>query len=183
MPRDALQAPLVLNEPVKPADVIIVLGSGTSKKGDHMTTQGRQRVAAGVLAINRGLAPRVIMAGGLNRKTNFIEADVMAEYAVSRGMSDADIVPEVQSRDTWENAKNSLVIMRDNGWKSAIVITSPYHTWRACRMFRKQGASVKCMVAPYALVPADSFFNHLMDTRSVIREYGAIVYNWLKDQL
>ena len=145
MPRDVLERPLVLNEAVKPSDVIIVLGSGTRKTGDHMTSQGRQRVTGGILAFRRGLAPRMLMAGGFNKKTGLVEADVMSFYAAMRGMDEANIVEERESKDTWQNAVNSIAMMHDRGWKTAIVVSSPLHMWRACRMFHKLGADVRCV--------------------------------------
>lgn len=181
--RDVLEKPLVLNETIRPADVIIVLGSGTTKKGDHLPAQGRARVLGGIISFRRHLAPRLLMAGGLDKNTKLVEADAMAAYAVAQGQPSTTIEEDRQSRDTWENAKNSLAIMKQHQWQTAIVVTSPYHTWRACRMFRKLGGDIRCLAAPFSLVPANSFVDHLRDTRSVVREYGAIVYNWLKGQL
>lgn len=49
------------------------------------------------------------------------------------------IVVETQSRNTYENAVNSAEIIRDRGWRSAILVTSGAHMPRALAAFSKAG--------------------------------------------
>lgn len=183
-PRDLLQLPLMVDQPPIQADVVIVLGSGTRRHDpNNLPPQAEQRVKKGTQLVQAGFASRVIMAGGKSPVTGLIEADLMSEVAKTDGLDENQIVLERESRDTWQNAQNSLKIMKDENWQTALVVTSPYHTWRACRMFQKQGANVRCLAAPYDLVPIQTTYDTFMDNRSVVREYGAIVYNWLKGQL
>lgn len=181
--RDALAWPLTVHDELRPSDVIIVLGSGTRKEEPHLPPQAQQRVAEGIKLYNDHWASEIIMSGGLDTDTGQVEATEMLAYAQSLGFDPTVITPEGYSKDTAENAKDSLGIMAANGWKTALVVTSPYHTWRACRIFRKQGGDVRCASAPFSLVPANSFVEHMWDTRSVLREYVAIVYNWAKGEL
>jgi uncharacterized SAM-binding protein YcdF (DUF218 family) len=182
-PRDLLQLPLVVNQTPTQADTIIVLGSGTGHRPPYIPVQARQRVRRGIELALENYAPVIIMSGGLSQKTGFIEAEKMAAFAVADGFDPTRIVMENNSTSTWTNAEFSLAIMQARGWDSAIIVTSPYHTWRACRMFHKQGANVTCLSAPYSLYPTHSIYDRLMDNRSVIREYGAIILAWLKGQL
>ncbi len=181
--RDALAWPLTHDEAPVKSDVIIVLGSGTRKTVPHLPPQAQQRVVKGIQLYDQVWAPDIIMSGGLDQKTNEVEATEMLAYAQTLGFPVTKITPEGYSKDTFENAKNSLAIMDQHDWHTALVVTSPYHTWRACRIFRLQHANVRCIAAPFNLVPANSFAEHFWDTRSVIREYGAIIYNWAKGQL
>lgn len=183
-PRDILGAPLTLHETPRPSDAIIVLGSGTRKNDSNfLPPQAEQRIAEGALLYRQGYAPNLIVAGGLSPVTNMVEADLMAPLATADGIPAVAIIKEPGSHDTWENAANSLAIMETSGWKTALVVTSPYHTRRACHFFRKQGADVRCIAAPYDLVPANSVYEKFMDNRSVIREYGAWIYAWLQRRL
>lgn len=181
--RDGLQAPLVTKEQPQPADVIIVLGSGTQLQGDHVPPQAKQRVRQAIALWRNGQAGRVILSGGRDDNTKLVEADTMADFASALGLPNNVILEERISKNTFQNAIFSLDLMKENGWRTAIVVTSPYHTWRACQIFRKQKADVHCVAAPYSLFPANSFLDHLNDTISVVREYGAIVYNWVKGEL
>ena len=180
-PRDILGAPLTLHETPRPSDVIIILGAGTKKNDNNfLPTQAEQRVAEGALLFRLGYAPKVIVAGGYSPTTKLVEADLMAPLGVIDGISSSAITKERKSRNTWQNAANSLVIMESAGEKTALVVTSPYHTSRACHFFRQQGADVRCISAPYSIVPADSFGEKFSDNRSVVREYAAWVYAWLQ---
>lgn len=182
--RDGLALPLVSHVNPRPADVIIVLGAGTRKTGERLPSQAKQRTLEGIKLYQQGYAPRIIISGGRDKNTGYVESDEMAKFAVANGLPAEAIIAERQSTSTWENAKYSLAIMQERGWKSAVVVTSPYHTWRACRMFHRQQVNVSaCVPAPYALLPTDSSYVRLTDTRSVIREYGAIVYAWVQRQL
>lgn len=183
-PRDVLQLPLVVDQPAIAADVVVVLGGGTrAKDSNYLPPQVEQRVVKGVSLVNAGYASRLVMAGGPHPVTGLVEADVMAAEAIRLGLRDDQIERERRSRDTWQNATNTLAIMTERGWDSALVVTSPYHTWRACRMFSKQGGDVRCLAAPYNLVPVSGWYERFMDNRSVVREYGAVIYAWIQGRL
>jgi uncharacterized SAM-binding protein YcdF (DUF218 family) len=181
--RDGLMGPLVLPDTPTKADVIIVLGAGLRPGNDPVPPQAKQRTLEGIQLWNEHFADHVILSGGFNTRTKKVESIEMAAFAEANGLPSGAIVTEERSRDTYENAKYSLEIMATQGWKTALVVTTPYHTYRACRLFGKQGASVHCIAAPFSLYPVNSFYERLMDTRSVVREYGAIVYNLLKGNL
>lgn len=181
--RDALAWPLTLNEQPRTSDVIIVLGAGTRARGDHLPPQAKQRVLEAQVLRSANVAPSIIMSGGRNRKTGLTESKEMVIYGFQHGLPPETMIAETQSTDTWENATYSLAIMAQRDWTTATVTTSPYHTWRACRMFRKQGADVRCVAAPYSLLPQSSIRERLADTKSVVREYGAIIYNYFKGRL
>ncbi|MBI5466772.1 MAG: YdcF family protein [Candidatus Kerfeldbacteria bacterium] len=181
--RDALAWPLTRDEQPRQSDVIIVLGAGTRTRGDHLPPQAKQRVLEAQELHAANIAPMVIMSGGLNHKTGLTESKEMVLFGYQHGLPLEAMIAETQSTSTWENAKFSLTVMSQRGWTTATVTTSPYHTWRACRMFRKQGADVRCVAAPYSLLPQTSMSERLADTKAVLREYGAIVYNFLKGQL
>lgn len=183
-PRDILGAALTLHEDPVKSDVIIVLGGGTRKKDpNNLPPQAEQRVAKGVELYEAGFAPRLIEAGGVSPTTGLVEADLMSQLGLTRGVPAEVIFAERASRDTWENATNTLAIMAEQGWTNALVVTSPYHTKRACHFFRKQGGNVRCIAADYSLVPATDIYNRLMDNRSVLREYGAWIYAWFQGRV
>ncbi len=181
--RDGLERPLIVNDPLQRVDVIIVLGAGTRKHGDRLPPQAKQRTIEGIKLQQAGLAPRIIISGGRSWNTGFVEADEMVDFAMTQGLPTAGIIKERQSRNTYENAKFSLALMKQFNWQTAIVVTSPYHTWRSCRIFRAQHANVLCTPAPFSLFVVNSWYEHFTDMRSVIREYGAILYDWAKGEL
>lgn len=174
-PTEVLMKPLTIHEDVQTADVIIVLGAGTRRRADPLPPQAHARVAAGTDLLRRNFAKGMIVAGGYSKKTRLTEARLMAQDALDTGAPTELVVQEDQSKNTWENAVNSMAIMGQNGWKTALVVTSPYHTYRSCAIFRKLGATVRCIAAPMRTAASNSVYEHIMDFRSVIREYGALV--------
>ncbi len=182
-PAAVFQLPLTVYDRPRSADVVIVLGAGARKHGQPLPPQAKERIQQGYSLLQQGYAPTMIVAGGLSKQSGLIEADLMKAYAISIGLPSEQIVVENRSINTWENAVNALDIMKRNNWESALVVTSPYHTLRACTIFHKLRAEVKCIAAPLSLIPTDSVYERLTDFRSVIREYGAIVYFVFKHYL
>jgi uncharacterized SAM-binding protein YcdF (DUF218 family) len=110
-------------------DVLIVLGSPADKDGNPSPRQ-LARVTEAVHEYERGVAPRIIVTGGAvgNR---FVEAQVMARTAEAQGIPASAVLKDPNARNTIENTCNALRIMRNHGWESAEVISSPSHLPRA----------------------------------------------------
>lgn len=173
-PTDVLAWPLVRNESPKPADVIIVLGAGTRRGADPLPTQAKLRTDKGIELWRAGLAPTVMISGGKSKVTGLIESNIMAGYAIERGLTPDNIIPEEHSTSTRENAEESLKIMDAKKMETAIIVTSSYHTWRSCRVFQALSASVQC-VAASVHTNTETLYDRMVNIRSVLREYGAII--------
>lgn len=180
-PTQLLQFPLIRNEAPRQSDVIIVLGAGTRGGVDPLPVQAKDRLARGAELVAENFASSIIVTGGLSARTHHIEADIMAPYLEQRSISASNIIREPQARDTYENALYSKKIMENHEWKTALVVTSPYHTFRSCRVFRALDIDVRCVAAP--LNDRGVLKERILNLRSVIREYGAIVYYTVRGKL
>ena len=114
-------------------DAIIVLGSPADGDGNPSPTQ-LARVTEAVHEYERGIAPRLILTGGA-AANQFVEAQVMARTAHADGIPDEAIFVEPQAKDTIQNACYSVRIMKQHGWRSAEVVSSPSHLARAGLIF------------------------------------------------
>jgi uncharacterized SAM-binding protein YcdF (DUF218 family) len=101
-----------------------------------------RRVEKGVEVYKAGLAPHIIVTGG-NTYKRYYESAVMKEAAVSMGVPPEAIVEEREARDTIGNARYSARIMRERGWESAILVSSPYHLKRGRMLFEAAGVAVQ----------------------------------------
>jgi uncharacterized SAM-binding protein YcdF (DUF218 family) len=110
-------------------DTLIVLGNPTTEKGNPSSGQ-RERVLEAVREYKAGVAPAIIMTGGAAH-TRFIEAETMAALAERNGVPASAIVKEPQALNTIQNLYYSEQIMRQHGWTSAEIISSPDHLPRA----------------------------------------------------
>lgn len=176
---DLITLPLIIDEPPVAADVIIVLGSGVKKDGE-IGMNGEERVIQGAILWSKGYANTLLMSGGKPENRPFIESEQMAAYAASLGVPYDNVALETSSRSTWENASYSKSIMEQNNWDNAIVVTSRFHSRRACKVFEKQEFEVTCVAVEKNLIPRIAPIDRLNNFRSIIREYGATVYYLLK---
>jgi uncharacterized SAM-binding protein YcdF (DUF218 family) len=155
---EAVWTYLVVDEKPVSSDVIIVLSGDLS------------RVDQGVRLYYQGYAPRIILSGSSSPE--------MEKKALSLGVPKKDLIPEVKSRTTFENAYYSAEIMRAQGFLSAIVVTSAYHTRRSniifSRFFKDWRLTV-CAV-PYDTSISSSWWKHHQTAGYVISEYLKMVY-------
>ncbi|WP_108880576.1 ElyC/SanA/YdcF family protein [Anderseniella sp. Alg231-50] len=141
------QYPIVNIDTLPKADVAIVLGGVTVQaQGSNPYTDlksGADRILHAARLLKAGKVDRILVSSGrpVSRLDSRSEAEVIAGFLREFGVDDADIVLESESRNTRENAVNSLARMREDGFSSAILVTSALHMPRAAAVFRKAGVT------------------------------------------
>jgi uncharacterized SAM-binding protein YcdF (DUF218 family) len=152
---------LVVNEVPKPADVIIVLASGPD------------RVEEGVSLYQMGYANEILFTG--------VGAQNMASQAESLGVPEDHILLEDKSQSTFENAKYSSAVMLTQDFKSAIVVTSPWHTRRASiifgQFFKRWNLTI-CSV-PFESSTSSTWWKDRNTETTVITEYLKLALHYL----
>ncbi|KJS17693.1 MAG: hypothetical protein VR69_04005 [Peptococcaceae bacterium BRH_c4b] len=116
---------LVLDEPPRKADVIVVLGGDSG-----------ERVERAVSLYRAGYAPYMIVSGGQLYR-NITQAGVMKDHAVSLGVPADKIILENRAESTYDNATFCKEIIDEHGFKSVMVVSSNYHMQRVKFIFRK----------------------------------------------
>lgn len=116
-------------------DAIIVLGSPADTDGNPSPRQ-LARVTEAVHEYERGVAPRLILTGGVDRNRP-VEAQVMARTAEALGIPESAIFEEGRAKDTIQNGCYSARIMESHGWHSAEVVSSASHLPRAGLIFSR----------------------------------------------
>ncbi|MFA5134848.1 MAG: YdcF family protein [Patescibacteria group bacterium] len=169
-----LAAPLTNDEEPQQADVVIVLGGGVVTHLKTLPWGVQERVRKGVDLITQGYADSMIVAGGLVKDQTYTESEFMRAYAEFLGVSPDAIIEEGQSLDTHQNAQFSLDIMEAHGWDAALIVTSDFHTRRACNVFEKQNANITCIASHPAFT--GNYYRNLLEAKSVIRDYCATAY-------
>ena len=160
---------IVKKDELKPADAIVVLAGEETERVEH-----------GVKLFKEGWArkDRMIMAGGpLVWKYSW--ASLMQEHAVYLGIPKNAILLEDKSRTTEEDASFTKEIMDRYGYKSCILVTSPYHSRRAFRIFTKiMGAEIKIISAPSEKnwFKFDEWWKRKRDRARVLDEYSKFIW-------
>lgn len=119
------------------ADAIVVLGARVQPDGTPGDSL-RCRTMRAVQLYRNGMAPALLFTGGVGDHPPS-EAQAARNLARAHGIPERAFVLEELSTSTWENAINAATICRERGWKKVIVVSDPYHLYRAARNFKKAG--------------------------------------------
>ena len=156
---------------LKPVDVIVVLGG-----------EEKERVEYGVKLFKEGWARknRVIMTGGpvVGKHTY---AGLMKEQAEELDVPGKFILLADRSRSTEQDAKYTGEILKRNGYKSIILVTSPYHSRRASIIFRKvlPGIRVICAPSDKSWLSFDEWWKRPRDRDRVLSEWSKFLKLWI----
>lgn len=157
---------LVVDDRPEKVDVLITLG-GDSERGLYAAQLYRS-----------GLAPKIIMTGCGS------SAAQMAAGAVQAGVRAQDIMLEEKAENTYQNAVYSKDIVLKQNFKSAIIVTSPYHMRRAKlvfgRVFRNTGIKLLYSATKDSGFNADGQCRSEIDRQIVKMEYMKMIYYWFR---
>jgi uncharacterized SAM-binding protein YcdF (DUF218 family) len=130
----------------QPADVIVVFGAAEYAGRPSPIFRARLDHAYGLF--EKKLAPIVIVSGGAGNDPKFTEGGVGRDYLMSKGIGDRHLIAETQGDNTSESSERVAVIMRANGWHTAVAVSDGYHLFRIKRMMARQG--MKAYASPRA---------------------------------
>jgi len=132
---------MLVRDPPRRADAIVVLGGGVfdEELPHHASTV---RLVHGLRLYHRGYAPLVILTGGNPLDPRIPEATVMGRVAEELGVKPEALVIETVADRTGTQGPAVARIARARGIRSILLVTSPEHSFRAARVFRKTGLEV-----------------------------------------
>ena len=143
------------------ADYIVVLGGGGDERVDRAAELYKQEAA-----------PRIIVTGSGDCEGNRL-------LLMNRGVPDKVIELECASTSTRENARFTMPLLQAHGAKSAIVVTSWFHSRRALACFKKYGDSLIVYSAPAGPTAGLSLGENLHERKRVLQEYFKIAGYWV----
>ncbi len=121
----------------RPADAIIVLGAAHYVGRPSPVLKARLDHAVSLW--KRGLAPRVILTGGIAEGDTTSEAAVGGRYVRKQGIPDSAIILETRGRTTRESLRAAAALMRARGTQRAILVSDPFHMLRLRILARRLG--------------------------------------------
>lgn len=172
-------------------DAIVVLGGAT----DLATSlperlefgSAADRFIEGVILAKKYPDAALVFSGGTSSlfDSSRLEAPWLAEYAEKLGVPRAQIRAERRSRNTRENAVETVTILRAEGRTSVLLVTSAFHMPRSMGCFHQVGVypvpypvDFRTQSAPYDLMSLMPNINNLADASHSIREYwGLLIYS------
>jgi uncharacterized SAM-binding protein YcdF (DUF218 family) len=153
-------------------DAIVVLGAAQYDGRPSAIYQARLEHALDLWSA--GVAPLLVFTGGKEEGDRFTEGGTGARWALARGVPQAAVIAEEQSRTTHQNlagAKRALQRRNPGGGRPRIVVVSdPFHMFRAV----KQAADLGMDAYPSPTRTSPLSASRLKLTELVLREDLAI---------
>ncbi len=152
------------------ADVILVLGAA-QYDGDPSTIL-RNRLDHARTLYDQGVASEIVTVGGRQPRDRFTEAEASGMYLISRGVPSDRIVEVNAGNDTLNSLRAAADVLRQHSWGSAVLVSDPWHMFRAQTMARDSG--IDAWTSPTHSGPA-------VQTRStqlkyIVRETAALLF-------
>lgn len=137
-----LSRPLLVEESLAPADVIVVLGGGTTSDGS-LSEISLRRVWHSARLFKQGYAPYLLFSTGITDPGSVSEARRMAEAALDMDVPSSAILLEERSTRTVENAIEVARILHPRQSNPVLLVTHPTHMRQAVAAFRRVGVVVR----------------------------------------
>jgi uncharacterized SAM-binding protein YcdF (DUF218 family) len=127
-------------DPLRKADVILVLGRRLER--NQITDVFRQRLEHAASLWLMGIAPRVIVTGGVTGDATRSEAEAGLAWLEAQDLPEEAILVEDRSQHTLENLFNIRECLRTRAWSSIVLVSDPLHLARALAVARGLGLDV-----------------------------------------
>ncbi|GAC1327341.1 MAG: YdcF family protein [Mycobacteriales bacterium] len=154
----------------RPADVIIVLGASQFDGRPSAVFQARLDHALSLYKDK--VAPRIVTVGGGQPGDRFTEGEAGALYLGENRLPASALVPVGEGRDTLASLQAAAPVLAQSSWRSAVLVTDPWHCLRSRQMAHDLG--IKAETSPARTGPA--VHDRGTEIRYVARETAAYLY-------
>lgn len=119
------------------SDAIVVLGSAQYNGVPSSIFEARLEHAKKLF--EEGVAPVIVTVGGKKSGDQFTEAEAGRDYLRAAGIPDGALLAVPEGVDTLESMRAVASTFDERGWRSAVLVTDPWHAMRAERMADDSG--------------------------------------------
>ena len=168
--------PLDLSRPVN-AQAIVILAGGSVRQapeysGPAAASQTLERLNYGAYVARRTSLP--VLVSGSRHEAEAMDATLRRDFGIRPRWV------ENRSGDTFENAEFSARLLRPDGIRRVILVTSSEHEWRAAHEFMSAGFEV--VPAPVGTLPdQETMFTKFVPNDGALSQSHAAVYELIGD--
>ena len=152
------------------ADAVVVLGAAQYDGDPSSIFESRLDHAAALY--ERGIAPRIVTAGGGRPGDVYTEAEAGRRYLIQHGVPAEAVVAVGAGNDTLSSLRAVADRARADGWNSAVVVSDPWHSLRSRTMARDAG--LMAWTSPTRSGPVVQ--TRETQARYIVRETAAILF-------
>jgi uncharacterized SAM-binding protein YcdF (DUF218 family) len=127
-----------------PADAVVVLGA--AQYNGRPSPVLRARLDHGMRLYRDGLAPRIIVTGGVGRGDTTSEAEVGRRWLLAQNIPDSAIVVVPRGRSTYASMTDVAAWMHRRNLGTVLLVSDPFHM---CRLrFEARRVSLDAFTSP-----------------------------------
>jgi uncharacterized SAM-binding protein YcdF (DUF218 family) len=119
------------------ADVVVVLGAAQYNGKPSKVLEARLRHAK--VLYDQGVASHVVTTGGRRAGDNYTEAEAGARWLTERGLPSERVIGVGEGADTLGSLRAAATEVRNRGWRTAVIVSDPWHSLRARTMAKDLG--------------------------------------------
>jgi uncharacterized SAM-binding protein YcdF (DUF218 family) len=128
-----------------PSDILVVLGRRL--ENDQPTRVFETRLGFAEALWRGGLAPRILVTGGVTGKSTISEAEAGRSWLLAKGVPAEAVLVEDHSQHTLENLFFVRERMQEQGWRSLLLVSDPLHLARAAALAGGLRMNCRCLAA------------------------------------
>ena len=161
----------------RPADAIVVLGA--AQYNGRPSPVFRARLDHALQLYREGLAPRLVVTGGVGRGDTMSEATVARHYLLTRKVPPDAVISEPQGRSTEASMTAVASWLEAAHLRRVILVSDPFHMFRLRLEARRTG--LEAYTSPTESSPISD--NPVLELRYLAAEAFKIPVAWLRASL
>jgi vancomycin permeability regulator SanA len=114
------------------ADVVLVLGAAQYDGTPSKVLEARLRHAKNLY--DQGVAPYIVTTGGNRPGDTYTEASAGLRWLTGHGVPQNRVIAVGEGNDTLGSLKAAAARIHERGWRTAVIVSDPWHSLRARTM-------------------------------------------------
>ncbi len=171
---------LIKTDPPRKADAVVVLAGGEGERLGAALRIWRQGRVGALLVTGPDVPLLPVYTGG----DSLSMAEVKRRIAIRKGVPADDVWVALGAKSTYDEAHDALRALQEHRVRTAIVVTSPFHSRRAratfLRVFRGSGIDVTLETLPADLSAEkpNRWWTREREMMAVFTETAKTVFYW-----
>ncbi|MBF0312893.1 MAG: YdcF family protein [Oligoflexia bacterium] len=182
-----LAEPLKYESPLRNADAVVVVASGTGEMGQSSKSY-EERIFEAIKLYKQDMTDYLILFG--MTKVKYSEAQLMNLIAQENGVDANKIFLEEKSWNSRDIVSSIVNILQAKGLNSVILISSPYHMLRMKKLMEKKAREGFAFEVIYHPLQNSSFYQRppnggitISQLQAIAFEYAALVYYFIRGDI
>jgi uncharacterized SAM-binding protein YcdF (DUF218 family) len=147
---------------LRPADAIIVLGA--AQYNGRPSPVLKARLDHALALYRQGLAPRIVVTGGVGKGDTLSEGEVALRYAMGQSIPDSAILVDRAGETSAQSMAAAAELLHARGLSTALIVSDAYHMLRLELLARRFG------IRPYRAPAPETTPNRTHVRRYYLRE-------------